>query len=117
MSDQPRENMTVEIDPTLSPADAAIAEAAIGLVAVGDFSGAIALLRSQREARATVTLLSFRTWCDLPARSRPPFWEWLTGTRRDAPPPPAGGLFNDEPAVVFQAPAPPDFLRQKGELR
>ncbi|TPE45078.1 hypothetical protein [Amaricoccus solimangrovi] len=72
------------VAPFLSPTDAAIAEAAIGLIAKGEFSTAATLLRSRTADREEATLRAFQTWYDLPRELRPPFWEWRAERRRDA---------------------------------
>lgn len=69
------------ISPLLNPKDAAVAEAAISLVASGQFAHAIALMRPRVEAREVATLRAFEIWYELPIESRPPFWEWRGGSK------------------------------------
>ena len=69
------------VSPLLNPKDAAVAEAAISLVASGQFAHAIALLRPRVEAREVATLRAFEIWSELPIDTRPPFWEWRGGSK------------------------------------
>ncbi|TPE49953.1 hypothetical protein [Amaricoccus solimangrovi] len=62
-----------------------MAEAAIDLVARGDFAAAISILRCHvaelEKARGTKTVYDFLNWYDLPAETRPPFWDWIAERR------------------------------------